>query len=352
MTSSALLRRFLLQCANYAPARCGLHRHRIPATVGMFCKNVHLASEQRSSAQLIDGKAIAKDIKNKVKAEVDQITQSGARPPQLTVVLVGSDPASVVYVSNKVKAAQYTGITSDTIRLPDTITEEELLKEIQILNKDPGVDGLLVQLPVPSHIRERMVCDAVAPHKDVDGFNTMNIGRFCVDEKSFVPATPAAVMEMIRRSGVSTFGKNAVVCGRSKNVGLPIAIFLHGDEANGNNAGDATTTICHRYTPPDQLTYYTKNADFIITATGVPNLITADMVKEGVVVIDVGITRIPDPSRPSKTKLVGDVDFEGVSQKASFITPVPGGVGPVTVAMLMRNTLLAYKKDIEFPNMN
>ncbi|PVD39573.1 hypothetical protein C0Q70_02208 [Pomacea canaliculata] len=241
------------------------------------------------------------------------------------------------------------GIESNTVRLPISITEQELLAEIQLMNSAPSVDGLLVQLPVPQHIRERVVCDAVAPQKDVDGFHILNIGRFCVDEKSFMPATPAAVMEIIRRSGVETFGKNAVVCGRSKNVGLPIAMFLHGDASHGNYGGDATTTICHRHTPPEQLKLFTKSADIVITATGVPKLITADMVKEGVVIIDVGITRVPHPHDPGKTVLVGDVDFEGVSQKASLITPVPGGVGPVTVAMLMKNTLLAYTKEIKFP---
>lgn len=349
MSSCVRLSSFVTHCARLARVRCGDHRHIRTPVCHPHVRAVHL-TVQKPAAQLIDGKAIAQDIKDEVKAEVEALVASGKRAPQLTVVLVGSDPASVVYVRNKIKAAQYTGITSDTIRLPATVTEKELLTEIQLLNNDLNVDGLLVQLPVPSHIRERTVCDAVLPSKDVDGFNTMNIGRFCVDEKSFVPATPAAVMEMLKRTGVSTFGKNAVVCGRSKNVGLPIAIFLHGDEANGNNSGDATTTICHRYTPHDELTYHTKNADFIITATGVPNLITADMVKEGVVVIDVGITRVLDPRKHGKTKLVGDVDFEGVSKKASFITPVPGGVGPVTVAMLMRNTLIAYKKEMEFPS--
>lgn len=299
-------------------------------------------------AIVIDGIAIAKQIKDEVKAEVKQFQQAGHRPPQLTVILVGSDPASVVYVRNKIKACEYTGITSDTIRLPASVTEKELLEEVDLLNKDPNVDGLLVQLPVPPHISERVVCNAVAPQKDVDGFNVMNIGSFCVNEKSFIPATPAAVMELIKRSGIETFGKNAVVCGRSKNVGMPIALFLHGDGLHGDLQGDATTTICHRYTPPEQLRIYTQSADIIVTAAGVPNLITGDMVKEGVAIIDVGINRVPDPKRSGKTKLVGDVDFDGVFPKASYITPVPGGVGPCTVAMLMKNTMMAYKKEISF----
>ncbi|KAL8559749.1 hypothetical protein ACOMHN_002282 [Nucella lapillus] len=277
--------------------------------------------------QVVDGKAIAKQIKDEVKTEVDEIRAADRRPPHLTVILVGEDPASTIYVNNKVKACRYTGITSETVILPDTISEKELLVEIDARNQDPGVDGLLVQLPVPDHIRERAVCDAVASHKDVDGFNVINVGRFCVDEESFVPATPAAVMQIIRRSGVDTFGKNAVVCGRSKNVGMPIAIFLHGDADHGNKSGDATTTICHRYTPANQLAVFTRTADIIVTAAGVPRLVTGDMVKEGVVVIDVGINRVDDPRRPGKTRLVGDVDFGGVSEKASVITPVPGGGG-------------------------
>ncbi|XP_050394337.1 bifunctional methylenetetrahydrofolate dehydrogenase/cyclohydrolase, mitochondrial [Patella vulgata] len=294
-------------------------------------------------AKLIDGKAIAKQIKDEVKAEVDKIISLGQRPPRLTVLLVGDNDASVVYVKNKIKAAQYTGIISDTIRLPDTVKEHEVIEEINTLNNDPLCDGLLVQLPVPPHITERRICDAVDPEKDVDGFNILNIGRFCVDEESFVPATPAGIMEMLRRQGVETFGKNAVVIGRSKNVGMPIAMYLHADGEHGNKAGDATVTICHRYTPPEQLKVFTKTADIIVSATGIPNLVTADMVKEGVTVIDVGITRITDP-QTGKSKLVGDVDFEGVREKAAHITPVPGGVGPLTVAMLMKNTLTAYQK--------
>ncbi|KAK7111643.1 bifunctional methylenetetrahydrofolate dehydrogenase/cyclohydrolase, mitochondrial-like [Littorina saxatilis] len=316
-----------------------------------FCqgagRKLHVTA-RLSAAKLIDGVAIAKQIRDEVKAEVSEITASGKRPPQLTVVLVGSDPASVIYIKNKIKACEYTGITSDTIRLPNSITEKELLTELDLLNNDPNVDGLLVQLPVPDHICERTICDSVAPEKDVDGFNIMNVGSFCVDAESFIPATPAAVMQMIKRTGIETFGKNAVVCGRSKNVGLPIAIFLHGDGDRGNLAGDATTTICHRYTPPEQLQVFTKTADIIVAAAGVPNLITADIVKEGVVVIDVGINRVDHPDNNGKSMLVGDVDFEGVSQKASYISPVPGGVGPCTVAMLMKNTLLAYKKEIHF----
>ncbi|XP_074648303.1 bifunctional methylenetetrahydrofolate dehydrogenase/cyclohydrolase, mitochondrial-like [Tubulanus polymorphus] len=304
-------------------------------------------SNKRFKAQIIDGKAVAKQIKHEVKEEVDVMVAAGERRPHLSVILVGDDPASHTYVRNKVKACQFTGISSETVRLPDTISQKELLHRINDFNSNPDVDGLLVQLPVPRHINERAVCNAVCPSKDVDGFHLMNVGRFCTDLDALLPATPAGVMELIRRSGIETFGKNAVVCGRSKNVGMPLAILLHGDGVGETDAGDATTTICHRYTPPDQLRAFVKMADILVVATGIPGLITGDMVKEGVAVIDVGINRIKD-EQTGKYKLVGDVDFEGVSEKASYITPVPGGVGPMTVAMLMKNTLKAAKRVIVY----
>ncbi|CAG5132020.1 unnamed protein product, partial [Candidula unifasciata] len=294
----------------------------------------------------IDGKVIAQEINDEVKKEVEALKAAGKRAPHLAVLLIGSDPASVVYVKNKAKTAEYTGISCDILRIPKSVTEEELLKEISFLNSLSENDGILIQLPLPSHINERTICDAVLPQKDVDGFNVLNVGRFCVDQRAFIPATPSGVLEIIRRLKIETHGKNAVVCGRSKNVGLPIALHLHSDSNGGNSAGDATTTICHRNTPPEQLKFFTKAADILITATGVPGLVTADMVKDGVVVIDIGITRIVNEN--GKHKLVGDVDYEGVSEKASYITPVPGGVGPVTVAMVIKNTLAAYKNEIDF----
>ncbi|KAK3090750.1 hypothetical protein FSP39_014327 [Pinctada imbricata] len=300
-----------------------------------------------AAAKIIDGVALAKEIKDEVKLEIDQLVAAGGRHPMLTVVLVGEDPASQTYIKNKMKACTYTGIESRSIFLPAETTESELLKTIDDLNNDDSVDGILVQLPVPDHITERKVCNAVAPHKDVDGFNVINVGRFCSDQMTFIPATPAGVMEMIRRTGIETFGKNAVVCGRSKNVGMPLAMLLHADGKYETNAGDATTTICHRYTPPEQLPVFTKTADIVVVATGIPKLITADIIKEGATIIDVGINRIKD-EKTGKTKLVGDVDFEEVSKKAGYITPVPGGVGPMTVAMLTKNTLMAYKKEINF----
>ncbi|OWF56518.1 bifunctional methylenetetrahydrofolate dehydrogenase/cyclohydrolase, mitochondrial-like [Mizuhopecten yessoensis] len=304
-------------------------------------------SSRLAAAKILDGVAIAKDMKDEVKAEIEGFVAEGRRPPNLCVIQVGEDPASKAYVTNKIKACKYTGITSEKIVLPVETTEEHLLSLIKEKSDSDEVDGLLVQLPVPKHITERKVCNAVHPSKDVDGFNIINIGKFCSDQKSFVPATPAGVMEILRRSGIETFGKNAVVCGRSKNVGMPLAMLLHADGVYETKAGDATTTICHRYTPPEQLKLFTKTADILVVAVGIPGLITADMVKEGVAVIDIGINRVKD-EKTGKMKLVGDVDFEGVSKVAGHITPVPGGVGPITVAMLMKNTLTAYKKEITF----
>ncbi|KAH3734887.1 bifunctional methylenetetrahydrofolate dehydrogenase/cyclohydrolase, mitochondrial-like [Dreissena polymorpha] len=299
------------------------------------------------TAKVINGTALAREIKDDVRAEIEELVSMGKRRPNLSVILVGDDPASLSYIKNKVKAAAYTGITSELINLPSDTSQEALVREIERLNNDHDVDGLLVQLPVPEHMEEKMVMNSIAPHKDVDGFHTLNVGMFCVDQKAFVPATPAGVMEILRRSGIETFGKNAVVCGRSKNVGMPIAILLHADGIHETRAGDATTTICHRNTPPEQLALFTRTADIVVVATGIPGLIKADMIKPGAVVIDVGISRVMD-EKTGKTKLVGDVDFENVKEVAGYITPVPGGVGPMTVAMLMKNTLTAYKREINF----
>ncbi|XP_007890161.1 probable bifunctional methylenetetrahydrofolate dehydrogenase/cyclohydrolase 2 isoform X2 [Callorhinchus milii] len=237
------------------------------------------------------------------------------------------------------------GITSETILRPDSVPQEELVQLIEKLNRDPKVTGLLVQLPLPDHIDERLVCNTVAPEKDVDGFHVINVGRLCLDQDAMVPATPAGIWEIIKRTGIQTFGKNVVVVGRSKNVGMPIAILLHTDGRHERPGGDATVTIAHRFTPKEQLVAHTRLADIVIVAAGIPKLITADMVKDGTVVIDVGINRIQDPVT-GKMKLVGDVDFEEVKRKASYITPVPGGVGPMTVAMLLKNTLIAAKKSV------
>lgn len=234
------------------------------------------------------------------------------------------------------------GIDSITKNLSPDVTEEELLQVIDDLNNDDSVDGILVQLPVPLHINERRICNSISCDKDVDGFNEKNVGRLCLDMNTLIPCTPLGVQELLKRVGIDTFGKNAVVVGRSKNVGMPIAMLLHADGRNDTCAMDATVTICHRFTPPEELKKFCKLADIIVTATGVPGIIKADMVKEGACIIDVGLTRIINEAT-GKAKLVGDVDFEGVRQVAGHITPVPGGVGPMTVTMLMKNTYIAAR---------
>ena len=260
-------------------------------------------------AQVIDGKAIAAQIRDELRKEVQMFTAQGNLIPHLTAIIVGENKASEIYVKMKMNAAQDIGISSETKRLPAETTEQELLDLIEQLNQDDSVHGILVQLPVPDHMNERKICNAVVCEKDVDGFNVFNVGRMCLDMKSMIPATPLGVIELLRRTGIETFGKNAVVVGRSKNVSMPIAMLMHADGRNETNAMDATVTICHRFTPPKELAKYCSMADIIITATGVPGLITKEMVKPGACVIDVGITRITDSN--GKTKLVGDVDYNG-----------------------------------------
>ncbi|XP_025973609.1 bifunctional methylenetetrahydrofolate dehydrogenase/cyclohydrolase, mitochondrial [Dromaius novaehollandiae] len=305
-------------------------------------RRLHLTAPS-NDAVVISGRKLARQIRQEARHEVEQWVAAGNKRPHLSVVLVGENPASHSYVLNKTKAAADVGISSETILKPASITEEELLDLISKLNNDANVDGLLVQLPLPEHIDERKICNAVTPDKDVDGFHVINVGRMCLDQYSMLPATPWGVWEIIKRTGIPTLGKNVVVAGRSKNVGMPIAMLLHTDGRHERPGGDATVTISHRYTPKEQLKQHTIRADIVVAAAGIPNLITADMIKEGAAVIDVGITRVQDPVT-AKPKLVGDVDFEGVKKKASYITPVPGGVGPMTVAMLMKNTIIAAKK--------
>ncbi|XP_055373910.1 bifunctional methylenetetrahydrofolate dehydrogenase/cyclohydrolase, mitochondrial-like [Condylostylus longicornis] len=292
-------------------------------------------------AQLIDGKKISQDLCKEMKLEIESWISEGNRRPQLTAILVGDDPASCIYVRNKMKTAAEVGIQSITKNLPINVTQEELLSIIDELNDNDCVDGILVQLPLPEHINERTICNAVSCDKDVDGFNERNVGRLCLDMNTLIPCTPLGVQELLKRTNIETFGKKAVVVGRSKNVGMPIAMLLHVDGRNDTYGMDATVTICHRFTPPDDLKMYCKMADIIITATGNPGLIKADMIKPGACIIDVGITRITDEN--GKAKLVGDVEFDSVKEVAGWITPVPGGVGPMTVAMLMHNTIIAAK---------
>ncbi|KAL7836412.1 hypothetical protein AOLI_G00276960 [Acnodon oligacanthus] len=317
-------------------------------TLRKLCQHTHHQacsfhlSASRQEAVVISGRKLARQIRDEARADVEEWVSAGNRRPHLSVVLVGDNPASHSYVLNKTRAAADVGISSETILKPSSISEEELLELIDKLNTDHRVDGLLVQLPLPEHIDERRICNAVCPDKDVDGFHVVNVGRMCLDQSTMLPATPWGVWEIIKRTGIPTLGKNVLVAGRSKNVGMPIAMLLHTDGKHERPGGDATVTISHRYTPKEQLRQHTKIADIIVAAAGIPNLITADMIKEGAAVIDVGINRIQDPLT-GKNKLVGDVDFEGVRKKASYITPVPGGVGPMTVAMLMKNTIKAAK---------
>ncbi|XP_068622610.1 bifunctional methylenetetrahydrofolate dehydrogenase/cyclohydrolase, mitochondrial isoform X2 [Battus philenor] len=294
-------------------------------------------------AQVIDGKALSKKIKEELKMKIHNFVNLGHRAPSLRCIIVGDDPASHTYVKNKIQAAIDVGINAATIKYDATLNEEDLIAAINSLNADKEVDGILVQLPLPGTMDERKVCNTVAPEKDVDGFHIINVGQLSLDMPTLVPATALAVIEILKRYKIETFGKNAVVVGRSKNVGMPIAMMLHSDQKHDSGLGmDATVTVCHRYTPPDQLEYFCRNADIIVSATGVPKLIKANMIKPGATIIDVGITRITDEQ--GKTKLVGDVDYEEVSKIAGAITPVPGGVGPMTVAMLMHNTLEAAQK--------
>lgn len=292
------------------------------------------------SAEIIDGKKVAELVRNNVREDVVDWIEKGNRAPFLQVVLVGDDPASLVYTGAKTRACQDVGIHTNTMVLPDTISAKELKNIIKELNENNDVDGILVQLPLPSHLSSYDVIETIDHRKDVDGFHPMNVGRLSLDQPCFKSCTPAGIMELFKHYSIPVKAKHAVVVGASNIVGSPMATML----SRENSTGKATTTICHKYTK--ELTVHTISADVLIVAAGQPNLIKGEMVKEGVVVIDVGMNRVPDESSVKGYKLVGDVDFASVRQKASWITPVPGGVGPMTVAMLMKNTLLAAKKSI------
>lgn len=290
--------------------------------------------------QIIDGKKTAADIKAEIKAEVEALVAQGHRRPHLAAILVGHDGGSETYMANKVKACEACGFKSTLLRHEDDITEEELLKEIETLNNDPDVDGFIVQLPLPRHISEQKVTEAIDPRKDVDGFHPVNVGRLSIGLPGYVSATPAGIVELLRRYGVDTKGKYCVVLGRSNIVGKPMAMLM----MQKANPGNCTVTVCHSATP--DLREYSRRADILIAALGQPKFVRADMVKEGAVVIDVGTTRVEDPSRKSGWRLQGDVDYDAVAPKCSYITPVPGGVGPMTICSLMMNTLKAYKKEV------
>ncbi|XP_011502981.1 PREDICTED: bifunctional methylenetetrahydrofolate dehydrogenase/cyclohydrolase, mitochondrial [Ceratosolen solmsi marchali] len=307
--------------------------------IGWILRELH-SSKILCEAVIIDGKAIADQIIQEAKIEVDDWINDGGNRPRLIAILVGNNPGSKVYVKKKIEAAKYVGIDSDVIQFTSDISQKELLESIQKLNVNPSVNGILVQLPIPKHLNETEICQAVIPYKDVDGFHSENIGRLALNIKGIIPATALGVKELIIRSKIPTNGRNAVVIGRSKHVGFPIALLLHSDE-NGEISGlNITTTICHRYTPHNELKKYTKLADIVIAAAGVPGLITKEMIKPGACVIDVGISKV---QVENKFRLLGDVHYESVKKVAGHITPVPGGVGPMTVAMLMKNTILATR---------
>ena len=286
-------------------------------------------------AQLLDGKHLSKAVRTDVQSDIDAWTDAGHRPPSLVAVLVGSNPASEAYVRGKERDAAEVGIESETRRCDADITQEELLSVVADLNADDSVDGFIVQLPLPDHIDDRQIINAIDPAKDVDGFHPENLGRLLLGTPSFVPATPFGIMEMLRRSDVDPEGMNAVIVGRSNIVGKPLAALLMQRDAN------ATVTVCHSRTR--DLAAHTQNADLLVAAVGRAEFITADMVKDDAVVIDVGINRVDDDSRERGYRLVGDVAFDAVEPKASWITPVPGGVGLMTRAMLLQNTLRAAK---------
>ncbi len=288
--------------------------------------------------QLIDGKATAAAIKKEIAEEVERITAAGGKRPHLAAVLVGHDGGSETYVKNKVKACEECGFTSTLIRFEENVSEAELLACVERLNRDNDIDGFIVQLPLPDHISEQKVIEAIDYHKDVDGFHPVNVGRMAIGLPCYLSATPKGIVELLRRYGIATTGKKCVVLGRSNIVGKPIASLMAQKQY-----GDATVTVCHSHSTT--LKDECRRADILIAAIGRPGFVTADMVKEGAVVIDVGTTRVPDPTRKSGYRLCGDVAFDEVAPKCSFITPVPGGVGPMTICMLMLNTLAAGKKE-------
>lgn len=284
---------------------------------------------------LIDGKKVADDIKTEIGRTVEEMVARGEKRPHLAAILVGHDGGSETYVANKVRSCEQCGFTSTLIRFEDDVTEETLLEAIEKLNNDPDVDGFIVQLPLPRHISEQKIIEAIDYRKDVDGFHPINVGRMSIGLPCYLSATPAGIMELLARYNIPTKGKRCVVLGRSNIVGKPVATLM----MQKHQPGDATVTVCHSAT--ENIKDICREADIIIAALGKPGFVTADMVKPGVTIIDVGTTRVPDASRKSGFRLRGDVDFENVSPLCSYITPVPGGVGPMTICSLMKNTLLA-----------
>ena len=286
--------------------------------------------------ELLDGKKTSTLVQEAIAEEVHKIVAQGQRPPHLVAILVGDNGASMTYVNNKVTACERVGFASSVVNLPENVSQEDLLKEIEKLNEDKGIDGFIVQLPLPKHINEQEVLLAINPDKDADGFHPTNFGRMALGLEAFIPATPYGILELLNQYKIPTDGKNVVVIGRSDIVGRPISILL------SQKPWNATVILTHSRT--QNLAELTQKADIIIAALGIPNFLKAEMVKEGAVIIDVGITRVKDASAKKGFRIVGDVDFDHVKNKASYITPVPGGVGPMTIAMLMKNTLNAYKR--------
>lgn len=289
---------------------------------------------------LLDGKKTSNDIKDEIAIAVNEIKKRGEKLPHLAAVLVGNDGASLTYVGSKVKACKRVGFNSTLIELPETTTEDHLLKTINDLNKNKDVDGFIVQLPLPKHINEEKILLAINPNKDVDGFHPENFGKMALEMESFIPATPYGILQLLERYHVETKGKHTVVIGRSHIVGRPMSILM----SQKGPAANSTVTIAHSHTK--NLNKITKQADIIIVALGIPEYLKADMVKDEVVIVDVGISRVPDESKSRGYVIKGDVAFDEVSKKASFITPVPGGVGPMTIAMLLKNTLIARERGV------
>lgn len=289
---------------------------------------------------ILDGKKTAQDLKEEIKISVASIRENNQRPPHLAAVIVGNDGASLTYVGSKVRSCEYVGFDSTLIQLEESTTEETLLEKIKELNQDANLDGYIVQLPLPKHIDEEKILLAIDPAKDVDGFHPSNFGRMALEMDAFIPATPFGIIELLERYKIETSGKHCVVVGRSHIVGRPISILM----SQKGSAGNATVTVAHSRT--ENLANLTRNADIVVMALGIPEFLTADMVKEGAVIIDVGITRVSDDRHPKGYVIKGDVAFDEVSSKSSYITPVPGGVGPMTIAMLLKNTLFAYQRKL------
>lgn len=288
--------------------------------------------------EIIDGKKISAIVKEELKEAISKLKSEGKKVPGLVTILVGNDPASEIYVSSKGKACIEIGMFSKTEKLNPDISESELLSIVDSYNRNPDIHGILVQLPLPKHINEDKVIEAISPQKDVDGFHPVSVGNLVIGKETFLSCTPAGIQELLKRYNIETKGKHVVVLGRSNIVGKPIANIMLQKKENANSI----VTVCHSAAP--DLNYYTKQADILIAAIGVANFVKADMVKDGVVVIDVGINRIDDASKKKGYRVVGDVDFDEVAPKSSYITPVPGGVGPMTIAMLLKNTYQAYLK--------